>query len=88
MIGVGHLSDRIKGGPAINARWPEGERGLTSREKREVQRRLTRAGFDTQGIDGRFGPNTIAAVRAYQKSIGVTADGYPGAILLKQLRGR
>ena len=88
VIGVGHLSDRINGGPAINARWPEGERGLTEREKKEVQRRLTRAGFDTQGIDGKFGPNTINAVRAYQRSIGAKADGYPGAKLLKQLRGR
>lgn len=86
VIGVGHLADRIKGAPPINARWPEGERGLTEREKKEVQRRLTRAGFDTQGIDGKFGPNTIRAVRAYQQSIGVTPDGYPGFQLLKRLR--
>lgn len=86
VIGVGHLADRIKGGPAINARWPEGERGLTERERKELQRRLTRAGFDTQGVDGKIGPNTIAAVRAFQRSKGVKQDGYPGFKLLKQLR--
>ncbi len=88
VIGVGHLADRIKGGPAIKARWPEGERGLTERERKELQRRLTRAGFDTQGVDGKIGPNTIAAVRAFQRSRGIKQDGYPGIKLLKQLRKR
>lgn len=87
VIGVGHLADRLKGGPAIQARWPEGERGLTERERKEIQRRLTRAGFDTQGIDGKIGPNTIAAVRAYQRNNRLTQDGYPGMQLLRHLRG-
>lgn len=87
VIGVGHLADRLKGGPAIQARWPEGERGLTERERKEIQRRLTRAGFDTQGVDGKIGPNTIAAVRAYQRSVGMKQDGYPGMKLLRRLRG-
>ena len=86
VIGVGHLADLIGGGERIKARWPEGERGLTEREKKEIQRRLTRKGFDTQGVDGKIGPNTIKAARAYQRSIGLTPDGYPGFQLLKRLR--
>lgn len=86
VIGVGHLSDRIKGGPAIQGKWPRGDRSLTQKERKELQRRLTRAGFDTQKIDGKIGPLTINAVRDYQKSIGQTPDGYASLTLLNRLR--
>ncbi|GAA6165408.1 lytic murein transglycosylase [Pelagimonas sp. KU-00592-HH] len=86
VIGVGHLSDRIKGGPAIKSKWPRGDRALTFKERMELQRRLTRAGFDTQKIDGKIGPLTINAVRSYQVAQGLTPDGYPSLTLLKRLR--
>ena len=86
VIGVGHLSDRIKGGAPLVGNWPEGERPLTLRERKELQRRLTRAGYDTQGVDGKVGPNTLAAVRAYQKSKGLPADGFASLSLLKTMR--
>ncbi|MCI5098482.1 MAG: lytic murein transglycosylase [Rhodobacteraceae bacterium] len=86
VIGVGHLSDRIAGGPAIQAEWPRGERALTRRERKEIQRRLTRAGFDTQGVDGQIGPRTVAAIRAYQISQGLKPDGHASLSLLKKLR--
>ncbi|WP_299166190.1 lytic murein transglycosylase [uncultured Tateyamaria sp.] len=86
VIGVGHLSDRIKGGAPLVGNWPEGERPLTLRERKELQRRLTRAGYDTQGVDGKVGPNTLKAVRAYQQSLGLPADGFATLSLLKRLR--
>jgi peptidoglycan hydrolase-like protein with peptidoglycan-binding domain len=51
-----------------------------------MQQRLTRAGFSTQGVDGRIGPNTIDAVRRYQRANGLTPDGYASLNLLKSLR--
>ena len=86
VIGVGHLSDRLKGGRPIQANWPRGDRALTFSEREELQDRLTRAGFSTQGVDGRIGPNTINAVRDYQRSKGLVPDGYPSLRLLKKLR--
>jgi membrane-bound lytic murein transglycosylase B len=86
VIGVGHLSDRIKGGPAIQSRWPRGDRALTFAERKEMQQRLTRAGFDTQGVDGKIGPNTLEAVRAFQRANGMAPDGYASLSLLKKLR--
>ncbi|WP_425040415.1 lytic murein transglycosylase [Primorskyibacter sp. S187A] len=86
VIGVGHLADRIAGGSAIQASWPRDDRALTLEERLELQRRLTSAGFDTQGIDGKIGPLTIQAVRDYQRSIGVVPDGYASLRILKQLR--
>lgn len=86
VIGVGHLSDRLKGKPAIQAKWPRGDRALTFQERQEMQQRLTRAGFDTQGVDGKIGPLTIDAVRSYQRANGMAPDGYPSLRLLQHLR--
>ncbi|MEM1065503.1 MAG: lytic murein transglycosylase [Pseudomonadota bacterium] len=86
VIGVGHLSDRIAGGSPIRSNWPEGDRSLRFSERQEMQRRLTRAGFDTSGVDGIIGPNTIAAIRAFQKSVGMTPDGYASYEILRRLR--
>lgn len=85
-IAVAHLADRIRGGPAFAARWPRDDRALSRTEKEELQRRLTQLGFDTQGTDGIIGPNSRAAVRAYQQSRGLIPDGYVSGSLLEQIR--
>ncbi|MFD0982415.1 lytic murein transglycosylase [Tropicimonas aquimaris] len=86
VIAVGHLADRIRGGPAIQGDWPRDLRALLLAERIEMQERLTRAGFDTQGIDGRIGPNTIAAIRGFQRSVGMRPDGYASTDVLERLR--
>ncbi|MCU4651690.1 lytic murein transglycosylase [Roseibacterium sp. SDUM158016] len=86
VIGVGHLSDRITGGSAFRAGWPRGDRALTGDERRELQQRLTAAGFPTDGVDGIIGPNTTEAVRRFQRSVGATPDGYASLRLLERLR--
>lgn len=86
VIGVGHLADRIGGGPAIQSGWPRSDRALTLDERLELQTRLTAAGFDTVKIDGKIGPLTINAVRAYQVASGLIPDGYASPGLLERLR--
>ena len=86
VIGIGHLSDRLSGQGPFKARWPRGDRVLSFSEKKELQTRLTEAGFDTQGVDGRTGPNTTKAVRAYQLAQGLLPDGYASLNLLERLR--
>ncbi len=86
VIAVGHLSDRLRGGPPIRAGWPRDARDLTYVERIELQERLTRAGFDTQGSDGALGPNSLLAIRAYQTSVGLAPDGLPSRELLERLR--
>lgn len=86
VIGVGHLSDRLKGSGPFRANWPRGDRALKFAERKELQRRLTQAGFNTQGVDGKIGPLTIDAVRGYQRSIGVVPDGYASLSILQKLR--
>ncbi len=86
VIAVGHLSDRISGAPALRAEWPRGDRSLKFTEKQEMQQRLTAAGFNTQGIDGVIGPNTIEAIRAFQARTGMIPDGYASLEILLRLR--
>lgn len=86
VIGIGHLSDRLRGGPAIRASFPPDAQGLTKADRQELQRRLTSAGFDTQGTDGVIGKNTETAIRGYQQSVGLPVTGVPSAELLGRLR--
>jgi membrane-bound lytic murein transglycosylase B len=86
VIAVGHLSDRIAGGPELRADWPRDDRALSFTEKQDMQKRLTAAGFDTDGVDGIIGPNTIQAIRAFQSSIGMIPDGYASLEILRRLR--
>ncbi len=87
VIGVGHLSDRLKGkGPFVQD-WPRTGKPLSSKQKVELQERLTAAGFDTDGTDGKIGANTSKAIVAFQKSRGLPPDGYATLELLQVLRG-
>jgi peptidoglycan lytic transglycosylase B len=85
-IGIGHLSDRIIGGRPFAGRWPVEVAVLGPDEVSEAQRLLTRAGFDTHGVDGLRGPNTRQAVRAWQIAEGRLPDGFITAEMLAQLR--
>ena len=52
-----------------------------------MQKRLTAAGFDTGGTDGRIGQQTMRAVRDFQVKAGLKpADGYAGLKVLSKLR--
>nr|WP_295043675.1 lytic murein transglycosylase [uncultured Paracoccus sp.] len=85
-LGVAFLGERIAGRPGIQGSWPRNDRTLTTGERQEIQQRLRAKGFYQGEIDGLFGSATMESVAAYQRSIGVTPDGYPTSILLGQLR--
>jgi lytic murein transglycosylase len=86
-LAIVHLADRIRGEGPFVQQFQGGERVLTLAEVQEVQRRLTAAGFDTGGTDGRLGRDTTLAVRAFQTKAGIApADGYPGLKVLTRLR--
>ncbi len=85
-LAVGHLGDRIYGGGDFKAKWPRGDRALSRSEARQLQSRLSAKGFNTKGVDGVIGPNTIRAIRAFQRSIGAVPDGYASLELLRRLR--
>ncbi|MGU3665463.1 lytic murein transglycosylase [Methylobacterium sp. A49B] len=83
---VAHLSDRLRGDPGFARDWPRGDRPLTSDERRDLQNRLAERGFAPGIVDGKIGPKTRAALRAFQVSVGLPADGYADAPVLERIR--
>src|SRR5665213_1004608 len=82
-----HLGDLIHGDPPFHQQFPGGERAPTLDEVKEIQRRLIAHGYKTDGIDGRTGSDTIKAILAFQKKVGMEpADGYAGLKVLARLR--
>ncbi|MBR6810080.1 MAG: peptidoglycan-binding protein, partial [Clostridia bacterium] len=67
---------------------PQGSLKLesTGDDVREVQRRLKSLGFYAGSVDGDFGAGTEAAVKAFQKQYGLTADGKVGQQTMNALR--
>jgi localization factor PodJL len=53
---------------------------------REIQTRLVKLGFQKGKADGFLGKRTVAAIRAYQKSVGLPVDGKASQTLLRRLR--
>lgn len=85
-LAVGHLADRIVGRDALSRTAPADDHALTRQEIIELQQRLRRAGIQLNNIDGIAGNNTQRALREYQISKGIPADGYPSYRMLKLLR--
>jgi len=86
-LAICHLGDRILGGGPFIQPFPGSERALTLAEVQEMQTRLTKAGFDTGGTDGRVGNDTMKAIRDFQVKMGFQpADGYGGLKVLARLR--
>ena len=83
---VAHLSDRLAGAPPFAQAWPRGDRPLSTDERTDLQTRLAALGHAVGGIDGKIGPKTRAAIRAFQAGAGLTPDGYAEAGLLERLR--
>jgi len=86
-VAIGHLADRLDGAGKFLTKRPENEVALSRVDVVEIQRRLSGRGFDTQGQDGVAGPNTRKAIKAFQKSVHLPADGFASMGLLERLRG-
>ena len=75
------------------ARWRLGDRLLYPRPTRPMtgddvmalQQRLSELGFDVGRIDGEFAEGTVAAVREFQRNMGLPPDGTCGPATFKAL---
>ena len=85
-MAVGHLSDRILGGKSFHIEWPRGPGALKFNEKVELQNLLNQLGYDVGEADGIIGPNSIAAIRKFQISVGLIPDGMSNKDLLLKMR--
>ena len=83
-LSIGHLADRIAGGGALY-RPPPASAELRLEEVRAIQEALNAAGFDAGPADGVPGSGTRAAIRSFQASRGLTADGFADRELMTEL---
>ena len=70
------------------APWPRDLAALSRSQVAELQTALNARGFASGQPDGVMGPATRAALRRFQRSAGLPADGYPTPELLIRLQER
>ena len=87
-LGVASLGDLLNGGARIRASWPTEDPLLALAQRIELQRALTRLGYDVGDPDGRIGSRTRAAIRDFQQRAGLRPDGYPNRRVLEALQTR
>ncbi len=80
-----YYAARLAGAPAL-AQVARGAPALAPAQMAELQRLLTRSGYEVGEPDGKLGLATRAAVRKAQMKLGLPADSYPTAELLDRLR--
>ncbi|WP_043308371.1 lytic murein transglycosylase [Pseudomonas sp. ML96] len=85
-LAVGLLGQRLDGAGPLLASWPKDERPLGRSERIALQEGLSARGYNPGPADGIIGANTRRAIRAFQQSLSLPADGYPTPALLQQLR--
>jgi membrane-bound lytic murein transglycosylase B len=67
----------------VQAAWPRDLRALNRGEVLALQRALNQRGFDSGAPDGQLGPATRKALRDFQRSEGLPADGFATEELLR-----
>lgn len=87
-LAVGHLADRLAGGPPLAAPWPTGAPRLDKAGLQALQKALTTRNLYAGDADGRAGPKMREAVRQYQIKEGLVADGYATPSLLEHITAR
>jgi lytic murein transglycosylase len=85
-LAVGLLADRFAGGGSLRTPWPK-ETPLSLTDRLDAQTALIRLGFNPGAPDGAIGLMTRQALRAWQKSQGLPADGYLSPAIVGRLRG-
>lgn len=83
-LGIGLLADRFAGGAPLVKAWPV-EQPMAIGDRIAAQTALAKLGFNPGAPDGVVGVNTRTALRAWQKSRGLVADGYLSAEMVRRL---
>ncbi|MEX6633446.1 lytic murein transglycosylase [Hyphococcus lacteus] len=86
-LAVSLLSEEIAGrSGAVVAAWPRDDRPLSLSERKDLQQALKDRGYNPGPVDGIIGAGTKKALRSFQQSVGIPADGYASAKVLEALK--
>jgi membrane-bound lytic murein transglycosylase B len=86
-LGIGLLADRFGGGAPPVTPWPV-ETPLSMSDRMAAQIALARVGFNPGPADGVVGANTRKALRAWQQSQQLPADGYMSNDMVSRLKAQ
>jgi membrane-bound lytic murein transglycosylase B len=84
-LGIGLLADRFGGGGPMVTPWPQ-ETALSLSDRMAAQIALARVGFNPGPADGVIGAGTRKALRAWQQSQQLPADGYLSSDIVARLK--
>jgi membrane-bound lytic murein transglycosylase B len=84
-IAVGHLADRIAGGPPIQAKWPADDKQLSRDARVALQKKLASLGYRVNEFEAHIDFDLRDNIRAEQKKFGMLPDGTPTRELLDRL---
>jgi lytic murein transglycosylase len=84
-IAVGHLADRIGGGPPIRTAWPKDDVQLSRDARIALQRKLAALGYKVNEFDAHIDFDLRDNIRAEQARFGMVPDGHPTPALLERL---
>jgi membrane-bound lytic murein transglycosylase B len=87
-IAVGLLADQIAGQPQLARDWNRPFTRLSFDETQELQQHLLTRGYYDGNIDGKIGPASRDAIKAFQSRMGMSADGHPSKEVLSRIRGQ
>ena len=85
-LAVSLLAQRIAGGPGVQGAWPRDLQPLSRDQLKALQSALNDKGFGAGAADGQVGPTTRQALRNWQRSQGLPADGFPTLDQLTKLQ--
>ena len=83
--GGGYLAYQLCYPNSTDAVYADSKYGSTGNEVKTLQQKLKDLGFYKGSVDGIFGSQTQTAVRNFQRSVGITADGIAGSTTLLYL---
>jgi len=86
-LGIGLLADRFAGGGPLVTPWPV-ETPLNMADRMAAQIALARVGFNPGPADGVIGAGTRRALRAWQQSQQLPADGYMSSDMVARLKAQ
>ena len=86
-LSVGLLANKLLNLPDMSWKPRKDEKSLSRTDFMIIQKFLKDKGFYTAEIDGVFGSGSRQALKVYQKSSGLMADGHADNTILKHIKG-
>jgi peptidoglycan lytic transglycosylase B len=86
-LAVGLLSEEVAGRSGrVATLWPRDDKPLGLDQRKALQQALIDRGYNPGPVDGIIGAGTKRALRAWQKTAGLPADGYASMMVLNALQ--